>query len=58
MSCYKYLVDEIEQLREILAETQRDIDVLTESLEYGPDFVSKDDVIQRLGYIDLPTPDP
>ena len=54
MSCYKYLLDEIAQLREILADAQRDIDVLIESLEYGPELLSKEDVIQRLHFIDLP----
>ena len=54
MSCYKSLLEEIEQLRELLADTQNNLDRLTEHLEYGPDFVSKEDIIQRLGYIDLP----
>ena len=54
MSVYKTLIEENELLREILSEAQRDVVFLIESLEYGPDFVSKEDIIQRLGHIDLP----
>ena len=57
MSCYKTLQIENEQLREILTDAQRGIDVLTEDLEYGPQLVAKEEIIQRLGYIDLPPTD-
>ena len=58
MSIYKQLQIENEQLREILADAQRDIDVLTEYLEYGPELVAKEEIIQRLHFIDLPPANP
>ncbi len=54
MSCYKSLIIENAQLRRCIAEAVKDIDTLFEFLEYSPDFVSKEEVITRLGWIDLP----
>ncbi len=54
MSCYKTLSIENEHLREILTEAQAEMDTLVEFLEYGPNLVNKEEVIMRLGWLDLP----
>ena len=54
MSAYKYLLNETDQLREILTEAQNEVDTLVEYLTYGPEFVTKEEVILRLGWLDLP----
>lgn len=54
MSCYKYILSENEQLREILTDAQKDIDMLVEFLEYTQEPLNKEEVILRLCWIDLP----
>jgi len=54
MSAYKTLLIENEQLREIVIDAQNEIDKLVEFLEYTPEPVNKQEVILRLGWLDLP----
>jgi len=54
MSAYKYLLNEIDQLREIITEAQNEIDKLVEFLEYAKEPVNKEEIILRLGWLDLP----
>jgi len=54
MSCYKALAIENQQLRQLLVDAQNEVDMLIESLHYGPEFIDKEDVIRRLEWLDLP----
>jgi len=57
MSVFNEIQIENQELKEAIMDVQMDLQLLTDYLRYGPELVSRAEVIMRIGFIDLPPSD-